>query len=335
MREKNNQRTVYVEGIRNRLLDNPIGRPTIIFVEDNTCAISTGFKGLDSALDGGLYEGLYIVGAISSLGKTSFILQVADQIAASGRNVMIFSLEMSCRELKAKSISRLTYMRSQLHDKRDAKTMREIINNERRKEYGEKDRAYIGECTDAYKLSEDHINVIEKTSDMTVNGIRKEVEHCVNGIRADMGRYDIVRHKAPVVIIDYLQIIQPLYPGFTEKQAVDQTVSGLKRISRDYKIPVIGLSSLNGANYNHRISFEAFKDSGAIAYSSDVVIGMQPLGAGTTDFNVDDAREREPREIELVILKNRSGQVGARVEYEYYAKHNYFEERRTTQKRSS
>jgi len=71
----------------------------------DTPAIKTGFGELDAALDGGLYEGLYIVGAISSLGKTTFVLQLADQIAQRGHDVLIFSLEMSRFELMAKSIS--------------------------------------------------------------------------------------------------------------------------------------------------------------------------------------------------------------------------------------
>lgn len=61
----------------------------------NTPAISTGFTELDCVLEGGLYEGLYIVGAVSSLGKTTFVLQIADQIAQHEQDVLIFSLEMS------------------------------------------------------------------------------------------------------------------------------------------------------------------------------------------------------------------------------------------------
>ncbi|MCE2175451.1 DNA primase, partial [Streptococcus thermophilus] len=58
----------------------------------NTPCISTGFAMLDEALDGGLYEGLYIVGAISSLGKTTLVTQIADQVASKGQDVLIFSL---------------------------------------------------------------------------------------------------------------------------------------------------------------------------------------------------------------------------------------------------
>lgn len=66
----------------------------------NTPATSTGFPKLDATLDGGLYSGLYTIGAISSLGKTSLMLQIADNIAVSGKDVLIISLEMARSELK-------------------------------------------------------------------------------------------------------------------------------------------------------------------------------------------------------------------------------------------
>lgn len=57
----------------------------------NTPAIPTGFKKLDENLGGGLFEGLYVVGAVSSLGKTTLVMQIADQIAQGEQDVLIFS----------------------------------------------------------------------------------------------------------------------------------------------------------------------------------------------------------------------------------------------------
>ena len=58
----------------------------------NTPPIPTGFPGLDKNLGGGLFEGLYVIGAISSLGKTSWTLQICDQVAEVGTDGLIFSL---------------------------------------------------------------------------------------------------------------------------------------------------------------------------------------------------------------------------------------------------
>lgn len=72
----------------------------------------TGFKQLDGELNGGIREGLYIIGAIPSLGKTTFTLQLADNIAKQNNKVIIFSLEQSRFELVSKAISRLTWEHS-------------------------------------------------------------------------------------------------------------------------------------------------------------------------------------------------------------------------------
>ena len=59
-------------------------------------SVKTGYKNLDAITT--LYPGLYVLGAISSLGKTTFALQMADQIAETGQDVIIFSLEQSTFE---------------------------------------------------------------------------------------------------------------------------------------------------------------------------------------------------------------------------------------------
>lgn len=67
----------------------------------------TGFSNLD-AETGGVYSGLYAVGGISSVGKTTFIYQMADQMAAAGQHVLFFSMEQSRLEMVSKSIARTT-----------------------------------------------------------------------------------------------------------------------------------------------------------------------------------------------------------------------------------
>ena len=71
---------------------------------------------------------------------------------------------------------------------------------------------------------------------------------------------------------------------------------------------------------------QAFKESGAIEYSTDVLIGLQLMGTGADDFDVDEAKSRNPREIEAIILKNRNGRTGGKIGYNYYAMFNYFSE---------
>lgn len=64
----------------------------------------------------------------------------------------------------------------------------------------------------------------------------------------------------------------------------------------------------------------------AIEYSSDVLIGLQLKGAGKSGFDVNEAKKQSPRQIELVILKNRNGATGGKISFKYYPLFNYFEE---------
>lgn len=284
----------------------------------NTPYIPTGFSKLDSVLDGGLYEGLYIVGAISSLGKTTIVTQIADQIAQSGGDVLIFSLEMARTEIIAKSISRHT-LQTVLEtggNIRNAKTARGITTGTRYIDYNQTERELINGAIRAYSEYAEHIYISEGVGDIGAEQIRQTVkEHIIH------------TGRTPVVIIDYLQILAPQSERATDKQNTDKAVMELKRISRDYKTPVIGISSFNRANYSVAVTMEAFKESGAIEYSSDVLIGLQLKGAGSKDFDANEAKRKDPREIELVILKNRNGRTGDKLGFRFYPMFNYFSER--------
>lgn len=282
-----------------------------------TAFIPTGFKQLDYYLDGGLFEGLYGIGAISSLGKTTFILQVADQIAQNGQDVLIFSLEMARAEIMAKSISRNTaqIVEAEKLDSKLAKTARGITTGKFYKSYSAEDKGIINKAVNAYAQYADHLFIYEGVGDLGPKEVKNIVDHHCK-----------VTGNRPVVIVDYLQILAPTDIRATDKQNTDKAVLELKRLSRDYKIPVIAISSLNRANYSSKISMEAFKESGAIEYSTDVLIGLQLKGVGEKDFNVDEAKSRTPREVELIILKNRNGRTGSTIDLNYYPMFNLFDE---------
>lgn len=288
----------------------------------NTPCISTGFSKLDEVLDGGFYEGLYIVGAISSLGKTTLVTQIADQVASKGHDVLIFSLEMARGEIMAKSISRHTIMEvlQTGGDTKNAKTVRGVTAGNRYEKYNSTEKELIKSAVQAYSGYAKHIYITEGVGDLGVQQIRETVE-----------KHTRYTGNTPLVIVDYLQILAPANERATDKQNTDKAVMELKRISRDFKTPVIGISSFNRDNYNNAVSMQAFKESGAIEYSSDILIGLQLKGTGEKDFDPTSAKKKNPREIELVILKNRNGQTGAKVPFEFYPMFNYFMENDTPQ----
>lgn len=287
-----------------------------------TPAIATGFPALDKALDGGLYAGLYILGAVTSLGKTTFLLQAADQIAQGGQDVLIFSLEMSRYELMAKSISRLTLEQCGGYTG-FAKTTRGVLDGARWKKYNSEERAILQKSIEIYQSYSHRIFIHEGIGNIGVEQIKQEVQ-----------RHMAFTGNAPVVLIDYLQILAPHDERATDKQIVDRAVLELKRLSRDRKIPVIAVSSFNRDNYLAPVNMASFKESGAVEYSSDVLLGFQLAGMDElrqTDKaggmqKLEEWKRKDPRRVQLKVLKNRNGKVGESLAYDYYPMFNRFRE---------
>jgi replicative DNA helicase len=113
----------------------------------------------------------------------------------------------------------------------------------------------------------------------------------------------------------------------------------LKRISRDYNTPVLAISSFNRENYASPVNMAAFKESGAVEYTSDVLIGLQYMGMDYMEGEKAAAREERIRllykdnkqkakkgqavQIQLKILKNRSGGL-ADMGFYYYPMFNHY-----------
>lgn len=275
---------------------------------------STGFKNLDKEING-VVPGLYVLGAISSLGKTTYITQLADQMASRGEHIIFFSLEQSRFELVAKSISRQTC----ILNPKEAKTSLAIMQN-----------------TDVADIT---IKAVEQYQPIAHNTIIVEGNFNINviSIREYVEQYIAFTGIKPVVVLDYLQILRPINDRLTDKQQVDYNVTELKRISRDYDIPIFVICSFNRDNYTTTVDFTSFKESGAIEYSADVVMGLQlkvmeeiqemkkPTISQIRN-KINDAKNETPRRVELIGLKNRNGKSYFKCNYKYYPAFNYFEE---------
>ena len=264
---------------------------------------STGFKTIDNALNGGLYTGLYFIGAISSLGKTTLTLQIADNLAKQGRDVLFFSLEQSKYDLMTKSISRETFLYCHSHglDSGNAKSNLAIMDGRRWADFSDTENEVVQGAFRAYEEFAHHIFIHEGIGNISVEEIREKVKNHIS----------LTGNKYPIVFIDYLQILKAPFGDekSTDKQVVDHNVTALKQLSRDFDIPVFAVSSLNRENYRHKINMAAFKESGAIEYGSDVLIGLQLTGTGMDGFDADKAKEKNPKEIDFCILKNRNGNI--------------------------
>jgi len=212
-----------------------------------------------------------------------------------------------------------------------AKTTRGITTGKRYAGYSDKEIALIGNATKEYAAIGRHLWIKEGIGNVGAEQVREAVKRHISLIG-----------QRPVIVIDYLQILAPYEIRATDKQNTDKAVLELKRISRDYKIPVIGISSFNRDNYTAPVNMAAFKESGAIEYSSDVLIGLQYTGMDYQEGEADKAREKRIREliksneaaakegkgqeIDLKVLKNRNGAKGMSEPLTFYPMFNCFVE---------
>ncbi len=272
----------------------------------------TGFKNLDE-LTGGLYPGLYVIGAISSLGKTTFVHQMGDQLAAMGDHVLFFSLEQNRLEMVTKSLSRIT-----------ARNNKEKAVSAIKIRAGKLTPEVIAAAEEYNKIAS-RVSVIECNFDTNIYSI-------INYTKAYMEAYKV----KPVVIVDYLQIIPPTDPRQSDKEKVDSIVRGLKKLQSENDLVVFVISSINRTNYLTPIDFESFKESGGIEYTADVVWGLQLQILNDELFNsekkIKEKREKVrvakkaiPRKIELVCLKNRYGVSSYSCGFKYDPRFDLFE----------
>lgn len=269
---------------------------------------SSGFKQFDE-ITGGIMPGLYIIGAAPSMGKTTFCLQLADQIAANGRKVIYFTLEQTKRELITKSLNRFT-------DKE--KSRDDIIKDpDTRKEAAQKYFEAVG----------DNIQIVDGTQARKYNHIAAIIN---NNLEFN-----------PVIIIDYLQIIQNGKSKGNLKLDLDEITSNLEALAKNHNLTIVLISSINRSNYYLPANFGAFKETGGIEFSADVSIILQldifDNGYSEKDqaANIQKAEEmkrQNPRKIEAVILKSRSYGLKP-IKFEYYADKDLFIERETHQQK--
>lgn len=270
----------------------------------------TGYSNLDEKMS--LYPGLYVLGAVSSLGKTTFIGQLADQLSEAGDHVLYFSLEQSEFELVSKGISRMT-ARENLETAVSAIKIRD------------------GYVTDSVERAIESYRCIASTEAIIECGFDTTIETITNTVQNYISQTEV----RPVVVVDYLQIVRPVDIRQSAKDAVDGHVRAFKKLQVDNDLVVILISSLNRANYLTPVDFESFKESGGIEYTADVIWGLQLKVMNSEIFDgekklkqkreaVRQAKNENPRKIELVCLKNRYGLSSYSCEFLYYAQYDLF-----------
>ncbi len=234
----------------------------------------TGFSGVDAVLAGMGNSDLILVGARPGMGKTSFALNIATNVAVqSKKTVCIFSLEMSAEQLVNRIISSEAMIDSMAlrTGKLDAKQWNEIAKT-------------------TTQLAGTNI-LIDDTTGMTVTGMKGKLRRV-----KDLG----------LVVVDYLGLMQ-------SDKRIDNRVNEVAEISRNLKImakelnvPVICCAQLSRgpeSRTDKRPMLSDLRDSGAIEQDADVVIFLYK----DDYYDKKDTDNDEGCIAEVIVAKNRHG----------------------------
>ncbi|MCD8324504.1 MAG: toprim domain-containing protein [Clostridiales bacterium] len=316
-------------------------------IEDQpeTFEAKTGFAAFDNEEEnmcGGLHDGLHVLGAIMSIGKTTLSLQLADQIAERGVPVLYFPVEQTAKELQAKSISRETfklYGGKKVEGRRLAKTYQQIMNNRRYAYYTTDEKEAIQNAIDRYEEYAWNVHIIDGEYQ---GGYQIDMNY-ITGIVDEFVKRSRVK---PVVFIDYLQILSPIDPRMNDKQGVDASAKKMKNLAMKHHIPVFVISSFNRQSYSEPVDVTSFKESGGIEYFADSLYAMQYVGMDDKEDDdkgyakyvrdlIKENKEKQKRgesvDVQFKCLKQRGGSPVFDAIFKFTAAYNFFEDQTYTE----
>lgn len=241
--------------------------------------IPTGFLDLDYKTAGLQNSDLILVAARPSMGKTAFVLNIAQHVAFKvQKSVAIFSLEMSKEQL----VNRLFALEAQV----DAQSLRTGNLKDTDWEKLIESAGTIGKS----KL------MIDDTPGISISELRSKC------------RKMKLEHGLDLIIIDYLQLMSGRVGGRSEsrQQEISEISRALKGVARELNVPVIALSQLSRAveqRPDHRPMMSDLRESGAIEQDADVVMFIY-----RDDYYNKDTEMKNVAEI--IIAKQRNGAIG-------------------------
>ncbi|MCI5700820.1 MAG: replicative DNA helicase [Lachnospiraceae bacterium] len=239
--------------------------------------VPTGFTDLDYQTAGLQPSDFILVAARPSMGKTAFVLNIAQHIAFRCKKaVAIFSLEMSKEQL----VNRLFALESRV-DSQKIRTGN--LNDE------EWSRLIEG----AGVVGESRL-IIDDTPGISIAELRSKAR-----------KYKI-DHDIGIIIIDYLQLMSGNGRTDSRQQEVSDISRSLKALARELNVPVVALSQLSRAveqRPDHRPMLSDLRESGAIEQDADVVMFIY-----RDDYYHKDTEEKNIAEI--IVAKQRNGPIG-------------------------
>ena len=246
-------------------------------MKGSVTGLATGFIDLDYKTSGMQPSDLVLIAARPSMGKTAFVLNIAEYMAfRNDKHVAIFSLEMSKEQL----INRMFSLESRV----DAQVLR--TGN-----LSDNDWASLIEAAGIIGRSN---LMIDDTPGISISELRSKCRKLK------------LEHGLDIIMIDYLQLMQGSRRAESRQQEISEISRSLKEIARELQVPVIALSQLSRAveqRPDHRPMLSDLRESGAIEQDADVVMFLY-----RDDYYNHDTEKKDVAEV--IIAKQRNGPIG-------------------------
>ncbi len=265
--------------LRDEVYDN-LQKITSPETAEESKGIPTGFSLLDKYMTGLNKSDLILIGARPAMGKTSFALNIARNIAVKAKKkVVFFSLEMGREQLAQRVLSTEARVESQ---------------KMRTGELTDDDWSRIGQATLALNDAELYF---DDTSTITVPEMKARVRKM---------------RDVDCVIIDYLQLMTGTKRTESRVQEVSEITRSLKLMAKDLKIPVITCSQLSRSTEargkSHKPQLSDLRESGSIEQDADIVLMLYRESYYDEDKN--ETVITDESKAQVIIAKNRHGGTG-------------------------
>ena len=263
----------------NNLLTATVNKIEELFSSDDALTgVSTGFNDFDGRTSGLQKSDLIIVAGRPSMGKTTFAMNIAENVAiGSGMPVAIFSMEMPGEALTMRMISSLGRI------------------NQQAVRSGKLEDDDWPRVTSAVSILSQAKMFIDDTPALTPTEVRARCRRLMK----DHGQLGLV-------VLDYLQLMQAPEAGDNRTAEISAISRGLKALAKELEVPVIALSQLNRSleqRPNKRPVMSDLRESGAIEQDADVILFVyrdEVYNENTPDRGV----------AEIIIGKQRNGPIG-------------------------
>ena len=235
------------------------------------------FQGIHETLDGLRKGKLILLGARPGVGKTALAAQIAEHAAASGNRVLVVTLEMNARNLLHRSITG----RAQVSAYRFRRGLLSPL-----------ERLRVQEAAGELAALADRHLIVEDSATTTA-----DIETLLHTLAAR-------RRAVDLVIVDYLQLLQPGNEFENRVQEVASISRGLKRITQRFDIPVLALSQLARKEDNKKHDapeLDWLKESGQLEQDADQILFLW--------LKKEPESEEEERMVAWRVAKNRDGML--------------------------